>query len=195
MGGLLVPSGFVGMQALADLLERRNHPERAAQRAAAEARRLQALADSAAALQAALRVTEASPYSSSDSAAAEREETPVAEVVWSDTLAPLTVRFALGKTRLDSTARAQVQQVAVLLKRHPKLRLYVDGHTDRVGSAAFNTQLAQQRAALVRNTLIARHKVAAARLRVRSCGERRPQADERTAEGRAQNRRVEFVVR
>ena len=85
--------------------------------------------------------------------------------------------------------------MARLLRRHPQLRLNVDGHTDRVGSAAFNLQLAQQRAALVRSTLIARYGLGAGRLRVRSFGERRPLASEESPEGRAQNRRVEFTAR
>lgn len=180
--GILAPSQLAERLGLAELAARRTHPERFFRLAA---------------------VTPPTPV------VAPVVTTLPPEVVnltskaegpmWADSLAPLTVRFALGKTRLDSTARVQIRALAALLQRHPKLRLFADGHTDKVGSAAFNQQLAEQRATLVRTYLVGRLGIAASRVRVRSFGERKPAVLPSNTvsieEARALNRRVEFSVR
>lgn len=182
VGGVVAPSGSAELEALQRYLDRRNHPEREQPIAAAQ--------------------PAAEPEPTPQPEAAEPELTPVNEPaaradapVWADSLAPLTVRFGLGKARIDSVGRAQLRSLAQLLRRHPRLRLYVDGHTDRVGSAAFNLQLSAQRAQLVRTYLTTRLGIAATRLRVRSYGERRPVADDTNPDTRGLNRRVEFLPR
>ncbi len=69
----------------------------------------------------------------------------------------------------------------------------VAGHTDSQGSEAYNRNLAERRARAVRDHLVDRHGIAADRLVVKAYGESRPIADNGTAEGRALNRRVEFI--
>jgi OmpA family len=68
------------------------------------------------------------------------------------------------------------------------------GHTDRTGSEEANYRLGQQRAAAVAHYLLDEHRLDPVRVRVTSAGDTRPVADNATAEGRQQNRRVEILV-
>jgi len=70
----------------------------------------------------------------------------------------------------------------------------VEGHTDSIGTELYNLGLGQRRAEVVKGYLVLRHQVEANRMTTVSYGESRPIADNRTAEGRALNRRVEFKV-
>jgi OOP family OmpA-OmpF porin len=69
----------------------------------------------------------------------------------------------------------------------------VGGHTDSIGSDEYNLRLSQRRAEAVAAWLAA-HGIAAARLTAKGFGESKPVADNRTAEGRQRNRRIEIVV-
>ena len=69
----------------------------------------------------------------------------------------------------------------------------VEGHTDSRGSDAYNLTLSQKRAESVRNYLISRG-VSPDRMEPRGFGESQPIADNRTEQGRSQNRRVEFII-
>ncbi len=73
-------------------------------------------------------------------------------------------------------------------------RLEIEGHTDSVGSAPYNLDLSQRRAIFVRNHLIAKHKVPAAKIEAKGYGEEKPIADNGNYQGRQKNRRVEFKV-
>ena len=80
------------------------------------------------------------------------------------------------------------------MKEHPEIaRVAVDGHTDSVGTARANLALSRRRAIAVMRWLVA-HGVDERRLEARGFGPRRPIADNKTAEGRAKNRRVEFQI-
>jgi outer membrane protein OmpA-like peptidoglycan-associated protein len=68
----------------------------------------------------------------------------------------------------------------------------VVGHTDRTGSEEANYRLGQQRAAAVAHYLLDEHRLDPVRVRVTSAGDTQPVADNATAEGRQQNRRVEI---
>jgi OOP family OmpA-OmpF porin len=69
----------------------------------------------------------------------------------------------------------------------------VDGHTDSIGSPTFNRALSERRAAFIVEALV-QQGIAADRLIAVGYGETRPVASNRTAEGRARNRRIEWVV-
>jgi OOP family OmpA-OmpF porin len=73
------------------------------------------------------------------------------------------------------------------------LRLSIEGHTDNVGDDAYNLQLSERRAAAVKAYLVGSLGVSGARLEVAGLGETRPVADNGTAEGQQQNRRVDLV--
>ncbi|MEZ4315627.1 MAG: OmpA family protein [Polyangiaceae bacterium] len=88
-----------------------------------------------------------------------------------------------------------MQQVADVLASHPEIaRVAVDGHTDNRGTEASNLDLSRSRAVSVMKWLVDKG-VDPRRLEARGFGPRRPIADNKTAEGRAKNRRVEFQIR
>jgi outer membrane protein OmpA-like peptidoglycan-associated protein len=105
------------------------------------------------------------------------------------------VLFTSGKSDLLPSAQAKLNDVATALtQQDPDSTMVVEGHTDSQGGEAFNQQLSQQRAEAVRNYLVSRG-VAADRITAQGFGLSRPIADNNTAEGRANNRRVEIVVK
>lgn len=107
---------------------------------------------------------------------------------------PGNVLFASGKAELLGPAQAKLSQVAEALTRVDKdSRITVLGHTDSQGSDSFNQTLSQNRAESVRAFLVS-HGMASDRVEARGMGESQPVADNNTAEGRANNRRVEIVV-
>ena len=86
-----------------------------------------------------------------------------------------------------------LREVARILRAHPSVKIEVQGHTDGLGDATRNMALSQGRAEAVRAFLI-KEGVAAARLRARGYGATQPRASNDTPDGRAKNRRVEFVI-
>jgi outer membrane protein OmpA-like peptidoglycan-associated protein len=104
------------------------------------------------------------------------------------------VLFTSGKADLLPSAQAKLSEVAnALTQQNPDATIVVEGHTDTQGSQAFNLDLSMRRAQAVRDYLAA-HGVAADRITAQGLGFSRPLADNKTAEGRANNRRVEIVV-
>ncbi len=86
-----------------------------------------------------------------------------------------------------------MNEVAQALADNPTIKVEVGGHTDSQANDAFNLKLSQRRSESVRTYLIKRG-IAADRMTAKGYGENVPLADNRTADGRAQNRRVEFVI-
>ncbi|MEY4511094.1 MAG: hypothetical protein RLZZ450_3216 [Pseudomonadota bacterium] len=104
------------------------------------------------------------------------------------------VLFTSGKSELLPAAQAKLTEVAnALTQQNPDATIVVEGHTDAQGSQTFNLDLSTRRAQAVRDYL-ASHGVAPDRIRAEGLGFSRPIADNKTAEGRANNRRVEIVV-
>jgi OOP family OmpA-OmpF porin len=103
------------------------------------------------------------------------------------------VHFDNNSARLTPESSAVLDPLATSLRAHPRLRLQVQGHTDAVGSAPYNLKLSQARAAAVEEYLVARG-VPSAELTAKGFGKTQPIADNNTATGRAQNRRVVMVV-
>jgi outer membrane protein OmpA-like peptidoglycan-associated protein len=104
------------------------------------------------------------------------------------------VLFTSGKAELLPAAQAKLTEVAnALTQQNPDAAIVVEGHTDAQGSQTFNLDLSTRRAQAVRDYL-ASHGVAPDRIRAEGLGFSRPIADNKTAEGRANNRRVEIVV-
>jgi len=101
------------------------------------------------------------------------------------------VKFEFDKSRLTVKADSLLDLVAISLKKHPDAKVDVIGHTDWVGSEAYNQNLSIQRAEAVRDYLI-RNGVKAENLTYRGYGETQPMADNKTDAGRALNRRVEL---
>lgn len=103
--------------------------------------------------------------------------------------------FASGKSALLPAARSGLKQVANALQSGDPDAIYVvEGHTDSRGSSALNQELSLARANSVRDYLVERG-ITADRIKAEGHGSDRPVADNSTAEGRANNRRVEIVVK
>jgi len=100
--------------------------------------------------------------------------------------------FATGSAKLLKTSDPALNDLAKIMAEEKDLKLYVDGHTDNVGKDEFNQKLSEDRAASVRDALVAKG-VDASRIITQGYGETQPVADNKTAAGRAKNRRV--VVR
>jgi outer membrane protein OmpA-like peptidoglycan-associated protein len=105
-----------------------------------------------------------------------------------------SVLFASGKSELLPTATSRLTQVAqALVSGDPDATFVVEGHTDSSGSEELNQRLSEARAKSVRDFLVARG-VPAERIQSRGVGEAQPVADNSSAEGRANNRRVEIII-
>jgi outer membrane protein OmpA-like peptidoglycan-associated protein len=105
---------------------------------------------------------------------------------------PGNVLFASGKSTVLPGAQEKLNAVANALKDQDRM-IVVEGHTDSQGSDASNVTLSQSRAQTVRDYLV-EHGVPANRIQSKGIGEARPVADNASAEGRANNRRVEIIV-
>jgi OOP family OmpA-OmpF porin len=104
------------------------------------------------------------------------------------------IYFASGKATISPASQKLIDQIANVLKSHPRvLKITVDGHSDSRGNAAANTRLSRLRAEAVVRALIARG-VARSRLEARGFGPSQPIAPNVTAAGRELNRRVELNI-
>jgi len=105
-----------------------------------------------------------------------------------------SVLFATNKSELLPAAKERLAEVAnALTQQDPQAKIVVEGHTDSQGNAAYNQDLSQRRAESVRSFLVEKG-VASDRISAQGFGLSRPIADNASAEGRANNRRVEIVV-
>jgi len=104
-----------------------------------------------------------------------------------------TTSFDPGSAVLSAEAQALLDEAIDILADNPDVALVVEGHTDNVGDAQFNLALSEARAQAVVDYLIA-GGITPDRLSAIGYGESRPIADNSTEEGRALNRRIEFVI-
>jgi len=103
------------------------------------------------------------------------------------------VHFDFNKANIRDDAKPILNQAAETLKEHGNITVTVEGHTDSIGTEAYNQKLSVRRADAVRDYLAAQG-VDASRMTVVGKGESDPVASNDTADGRAQNRRVELLV-
>ncbi len=104
------------------------------------------------------------------------------------------IRFASGSAVIDSQYYPDLDNIVSVLKHNPGVEVVVEGHTDSQGDEAMNQQLSQKRAQAVVDYLVDKG-VDASRISASGKGESMPIADNSTAEGRAQNRRIEISVK
>ncbi len=111
------------------------------------------------------------------------------------------VLFDFDKATIKKEAVPSLQNVATVLKANPKAKVTIEGHTDGKGTDAYNQPLSEQRAAAVKQWLVANAQVNGASIATRGWGKAKPVAHNTKPdgsddpEGRAKNRRVEIVVR
>jgi outer membrane protein OmpA-like peptidoglycan-associated protein len=102
------------------------------------------------------------------------------------------ITFDVGKSTIKPESMGEINRIATLIKENPDLKFSVEGHTDNTGSAATNQTFSDARSAAVVAKLV-EMGVAKDRLTSAGKGQNSPIADNSTDEGRAKNRRVEFV--
>ncbi|WP_426141272.1 OmpA family protein [Pseudomonas sp. DWP3-1-2] len=103
------------------------------------------------------------------------------------------VLFDLNKAELKTSGLTNVSQLAKFLQDNPDRKVIVEGYTDSSGSAAYNQSLSERRANSVRMALV-QMGVDPARIVAQGYGKEYPVADNTSASGRAQNRRVEVTI-
>jgi OOP family OmpA-OmpF porin len=103
------------------------------------------------------------------------------------------VLFETGKSDLRPGALRNLYPLVTFLQKYPERRVVIEGHTDSVGSDAYNLDLSERRADAVRAFLL-QNGVNPAQLTTRGYGKASPVASNDTAEGRQQNRRVELII-
>ena len=107
---------------------------------------------------------------------------------------PQDLLFAVDSSSLRPDLTSDIRTVAASLLRYPNSRIEVIGHTDNTGSAAYNQDLSQRRAVSVAEVLRG-SGVPSGRIAAFGRGEDAPIASNLTPQGRAQNRRVEIIIR
>jgi len=103
------------------------------------------------------------------------------------------ILFDVDKTDLKSAAKTNLNNLSASLQNNPQTNITIIGHTDTTGSADHNMDLSIRRAEAVRSYIVA-DNVNSSRLSTVGKGSTEPIADNKTADGRAQNRRVEIVI-
>ncbi len=103
------------------------------------------------------------------------------------------VHFATAKALIYPDSFPMLTEVADVLKSRPEIKVRIEGHTDSRGGLKYNMKLSQARADSVKQFLVGQG-VDPSRMETRGFGPTQPIADNRTAAGREQNRRTEFII-
>jgi len=103
------------------------------------------------------------------------------------------VLFAFDKSDLSAESKVSLDKLVTVLNGYPDTNIELQGHTDSKGSESYNQTLSEKRATTVSGYLSTKG-ITASRVTVKGFGETLPKYDNETEEGRAQNRRVEFLI-
>lgn len=103
----------------------------------------------------------------------------------------LDVKFDFDKAQVKEESYGDIKSLADFMNQYPQTSTTVEGHTDSVGTDAYNQGLSEKRAKAVREVLVNQYGVEGQRVNSAGYGETRPVADNATESGRAINRRVE----
>jgi OOP family OmpA-OmpF porin len=103
------------------------------------------------------------------------------------------ILFDVNSAKIKAESYKTLQEIGQLLQDDPTLRLSIEGHTDSDGTDEHNLTLSQDRANSVRDYLVSTNKIETSRLEAKGWGESKPVDTNDTAEGKANNRRVELV--
>lgn len=167
--------------------EARNETAMERSRAATEARNLAAAAQNEEAQRAAAARLRAKTYQA-------RIDALQAEITDRGVVLTLgDVLFATGSAELQGSANSTLDKLVSFLNQYPERRVQIEGHTDNVGSSAYNQGLSQRRADSVRHYLT-QQGIASRRLSATGLGMDQPVASNDTRMGRQQNRRVEIII-
>ena len=103
------------------------------------------------------------------------------------------ILFDVNAATIKPESAGVLKEVADVMKKFPDIKVKVIGHTDSDGADAANLSLSQKRAAAVKQSLVSEYGIDASRIESDGKGEKEPVGDNKTREGKAQNRRVEFI--
>ncbi|MER3329701.1 MAG: OmpA family protein, partial [Candidatus Kapaibacterium sp.] len=106
----------------------------------------------------------------------------------------LNVLFDHDKSTLKNESKNAVKMLADYMKTRPELKIELHGHTDNTGNADYNLKLSDKRAETVKNELVSQG-IDATRISFTGHGDKMPIADNNTSDGRANNRRTEFLLK
>jgi len=102
-------------------------------------------------------------------------------------------QFDFDKATIKPSGRDVLDKAVKTLRDNPDLHVVVEGHTDSIGSDAYNQKLSERRAAAVKTYLV-REGISSSRITTRGYGKTRPVASNETEAGRAENRRADIVA-
>jgi OOP family OmpA-OmpF porin len=102
------------------------------------------------------------------------------------------VLFDINSAEVKSEAYPMLNEAVLIMKNTPDLKVEIDGHTDSTGTAAYNMKLSEKRAEAIKDFMVTRG-IDPKRLTTKGFGVTKPAASNKTKEGRAKNRRVEFT--
>jgi len=103
------------------------------------------------------------------------------------------ILFDTGKSEIQASSEKAIGSVATYLKENPDVNVYIVGHTDNTGDYSMNQKLSKARGESVKNYLVTKYGISAARLSGDGAGPICPVTSNDTEEGRTLNRRVEIV--
>ena len=147
-------------------------------------------ANSAATAADAKAVAAAEAARAAEAKAAEVEKAST-RIIYEVVLSEDTGNFTFGRAVLPDEAKARIDELINQVKADPKGAYFeIEGHTDNVGDATYNERLGMERADAVKQYLYETHQIPLHRMNVVSYGEDKPAAENKTRDGRAQNRRV-----
>lgn len=103
------------------------------------------------------------------------------------------ILFGFDKSDLGASAKGSLDELVTILNKYPDTNIEIQGHTDDTGTDSYNLGLSERRATSVANYLRS-HNINSERITIKGFGESAPKYDNSTENGRAQNRRVEFLI-
>jgi outer membrane protein OmpA-like peptidoglycan-associated protein len=105
-----------------------------------------------------------------------------------------TIHFNLNKANISPTAAKALDRNGMILQKNPKIKVEIGGHTDSTGPDKVNQILSEKRALSAKKYIQEKFNIPEYQMIIKGYGKTKPIADNRTKEGRAKNRRVEFRV-
>src|SRR5690606_20466438 len=108
-------------------------------------------------------------------------------------LSTTAITFTVNSDKLKPESMGIIKEIAGVLEANPDVAIKIIGHTDSDGDEGYNLKLSQQRSAAVKRALTDVYNIKPARIQTEGKGESQPTSSNETAEGKAANRRVDFI--
>ena len=122
-------------------------------------------------------------------------ETETRKLIFETVISEDSGKFKFGNSDLPDEAKAAIDQMVGRMKNDKKnVFIEIEGHTDNVGNPEYNERLGLERAEAVKRYLYEQHQVPLHKMNTISYGEEKPASDNKTRDGRSQNRRVVIKV-